>query len=97
MNVTSGKIGNLSGKHLDLEVNLYGRYRYNSINKVINQTISRIDLGAGFYMVNELQLYPAFEIVPVGIQWGREVFFNAELGKGTIYALGGSVGIGFKL
>ncbi len=71
--------------------------RFNWVNSRFVRLYSSAGLGvsAGWY-AGDCDVYPAFQIAPVGITLGRKVFFFAEYNFGTSF-LGGKFGLGYRL
>ena len=43
----------------------------------------------------EVYCYPTFQLVPLGLTFGRKVYGFAEFGLGTLY-IGGNIGVGYR-
>jgi hypothetical protein len=43
----------------------------------------------------EVYCYPTFQLVPLGLTFGRKVYGFAEFGLGTLY-IGANIGAGFR-
>lgn len=72
----------------------YARFTY--LNKPLVYMYSSIGLGVSmalepYYMT----IYPAFQIVPVGVAVGKRLYGFFEIGAGTVY-VGCKVGIGYR-
>ena len=53
-----------------------------------------LGIMAGFFD-DEAYIYPTFQLVPLGLTFGRKVYGFAEFGLGTLY-IGANIGAGFR-
>ena len=61
--------------------------------KIYGKVAAGVQLSVGDY--EPMMLRPAFQFVPIGLQWGGErVFALAELGFGNVYS--GRIGVGIR-
>jgi hypothetical protein len=88
--------GRRTGTEIGLSLHVIPTARYKYISKPAFSAYGSIGLGA---MVGcedgEFFALPTFQIIPIGITFGRKVYGFAEYGAGFTY-LGGSVGIGYR-
>jgi hypothetical protein len=88
--------GRRTGTEIGLSLHVIPTARYKYVSKPAFSAYGSIGLGA---MVGcedgEFFALPTFQIIPIGITFGRKVYGFAEYGAGFTY-LGGSVGIGYR-
>ena len=88
--------GRRTGTEIGLSLHVIPTARYKYVSKPAFSVYGSIGLGA---MVGcedgEFFALPTFQIIPIGITFGRKVYGFAEYGAGFTY-LGGSVGIGYR-
>ena len=88
--------GRRTGTEIGLSLHVIPTARYKYVSKPAFSAYGSIGLGA---MVGcedgEFFALPTFQIIPIGITFGRKVCGFAEYGAGFTY-LGGSVGIGYR-
>lgn len=96
--VDNRKIGQYSGVYMSI----LPEVRFSYINRTYFRMYSGVGLGLSLKMVNDnainkLETTPgvAFQLTPVGVTVGRNVYGFAELGIGTQF-MGMMVGIGFR-
>lgn len=96
-NCVNDYAGRRTGTELGLSLHVIPTARYKYVDKPAFSAYGSIGLGAivGVYEDGELFGLPTFQIVPIGITFGRKVYGFAEYGAGFTY-LGGSVGIGYR-
>jgi len=88
----------------DYAFNLLAGARFKYMNKEHINLYSTLQAGLCVYNLPKDafnnngadHLFPALQLVPIGIRAGGRLYGFAELGLGTLY-FGGQIGIGFKL
>lgn len=84
------------GTEIGLSLHVIPTARYKYVSKPAFSAYGSIGLGAMVgYEDGEFFALPTFQIIPIGITFGRKVYGFAEYGAGFTY-LGGSVGIGYR-
>lgn len=71
--------------------------RFNWLRRDVVKMYGSVGIGlvGGYDLDRELVLFPAVQMVPIGIEVGRKIFGFAEMGYGMIYT-GFMAGIGFR-
>lgn len=88
--------GRRTGTEIGLSLHVIPTARYKYVSKPAFSAYGSIGLGAMVgYEDGEFFALPTFQIIPIGITFGRKVYGFAEYGAGFTY-LGGSVGIGYR-
>ena len=88
--------GRRTGVDMGLSLHVIPTARYKYVSKPAFSAYGSIGLGAMVgYEEGEFFAFPTFQIIPIGITFGRKVYGFAEYGAGFTY-LGGSVGIGYR-
>lgn len=89
--------GRRTGTEMGLSLHVIPTARYKYVSKPAFSLYGSVGLGAmvGVDEYGEFYGFPTFQIIPVGITFGRKVYGFAEYGAGFTY-LGGSVGIGYR-
>ena len=70
------------------------RFKYISRDAFSMYGSAGLGIMAG-YTENEAYAYPSFQLVPVGLTFGRKVYGFAEFGLGMLY-IGGNIGMGYR-
>ena len=88
--------GRRTGTEIGLSLHVIPTARYKYVSKPAFSAYGSIGLGARVGCQDgEFFALPTFQIIPIGITFGRKVYGFAEYGAGFTY-LGGSVGIGYR-
>ena len=70
------------------------RFKYVSREAFTMYGSAGLGLMGGFYD-DDAYIYPTFQLVPLGLTFGRKVYGFAEFGLGTLY-IGANIGAGFR-
>lgn len=70
------------------------RFKYVSKNAFNMYGSAGLGIMAGYFQ-KEAYVYPTFQLVPIGLTFGRKVYGFAEFGLGTLY-IGGNIGVGYR-
>ena len=79
---------------LALTVMPTARFKYVSREAFTMYGSAGLGLMGGFYD-DDAYIYPTFQLVPLGLTFGRKVYGFAEFGLGTLY-IGANIGAGFR-
>ncbi len=89
------------GKKKATEFSLVGQVRFTYVNKPTLKVYSGLAAGAAYRYGRDCGEYtskilPAYEVVPIGLQWsGKPVYLTTEWAFGSMI-LGGRLGIGYR-
>ena len=88
---TDQRIGTNAGFNLSIMPTLRGKY----LVKDKFSLYSSVGIGVSVGYFEEWNIWPTFQLVPLGVTFGDKVYGFAECGAGLLY-IGGSAGIGYR-
>lgn len=88
--------GTRKGADVGFGLTIMPTARFKYVNREAFSMYGSAGLGimAGFFD-DEAYIYPTFQLVPLGLTFGRKVYGFAEFGLGTLY-IGANIGAGFR-
>lgn len=88
--------GTRKGADVGFGLTIMPAARFKYVNREAFSMYGSAGLGimAGFFD-DEAYIYPTFQLVPLGLTFGRKVYGFAEFGLGTLY-IGANIGAGFR-
>lgn len=88
--------GTNKGSQLGFGLTIMPTARFKYISREAFNLYGSVGLGVMAGTFEEgLYAYPTFQLVPVGLTFGRKIYGFAEIGAGMLY-IGGNVGMGFR-
>lgn len=89
--------GRKKGTDMNISLHIIPTARFKYVNKPAFSAYGSIGVGAMIGLDEDGTFFgfPTFQLIPIGITFGRKVYGFAEYGMGFTY-IGGSVGIGYR-
>lgn len=88
--------GTQQGSDMGLALTVMPTARFKYVSRDAFSMYGSAGLGAMVgYFQQEAYIYPTFQLVPLGLTFGRKVYGFAEFGLGTLY-IGANIGAGFR-
>ena len=90
------KTGMVAARHSGAAIHIVPFARFYYVNTRAFRLYSSVGLGFAFGgFRNDWEMYPVFQLAPIGLTAGTKVFFFAESAVGSSW-MGGRMGIGFR-